>query len=51
MTDEEIFEIKRFTIMVFTVDLIAECARTSEEADQLILLAASYGCPKNITTD
>ena len=51
MTDEEIFEIKRFTIMVFTFDLIDGCAACPDEADELILLAASYGCPKNITTD
>jgi hypothetical protein len=48
MTDDGIRE---FQIMVFTYDLIAGYASCPEEADELILLAASYGPPKNITTD
>jgi len=51
MTDEETTEIKQFTVMVFTIDMIIECAGCPGEADELIKLAASYGCPKNITTD
>lgn len=45
-TPEEIVEIKKFSIMVFTFDMIAECSPSEEIAGELIILAASYGPPK-----
>jgi hypothetical protein len=41
--------IKEFQIMVFTMDMIAEQAATTDEAAELIMLAASYGPPKSET--
>jgi hypothetical protein len=43
-------EIRNFQIMVFTMDMIAEQAPTTQEADELIKLAASYE-PSTTETD
>jgi hypothetical protein len=50
-TPEEIAEIKRFTIVIFTYEAACAMARTEEIASELIVLAASYGPPRNITTE
>lgn len=43
-------EIRNFQIMVFTIDMIEECAGCPTEADELIKLAASYE-PSTTETD
>jgi hypothetical protein len=50
MSADEI-ERRNFSIMVWTMDLIDDQAPTTDEADQLIALAASYGPPRTTTTD
>jgi hypothetical protein len=41
--------IREFQIMVFTMDLIADQTDSTDEAAELIKLAASYGPPRNET--
>lgn len=47
--DANEIERRNFSIMVWTTEIIADQAPTTDEADQLIALAASYGPPKNTT--
>jgi hypothetical protein len=42
-------ERRNFAIMVWTMDMIEDQAATTDEAAELIKLAASYGPPKNTT--
>jgi len=44
-------EARTFQTMVFTMDMICCQAATTEEAAELIMLAASYGPPNNTDTD
>lgn len=49
--EQNMNEIREFQIMIVAVELCGMYAPTEQIADELILLAASYGPPRNSMTE